>query len=116
MPNELMPLEEKIERAMHSMAEMMSSAATARAEAENLEERLKQRRAVLFVKYKADGQAAGAAEQMARADPAYEEVAAEWMVANLKYRRLDAEAEARKLQFEAWRTLNANKRALANMR
>jgi acyl-CoA reductase-like NAD-dependent aldehyde dehydrogenase len=77
---------------------------------------MKQKRAVLFVKYKSGGESASTAEQMARADPVYAEASAEWMAANFKHRRLDAAAEARRLSFEAWRTLNANKRAEMNLR
>lgn len=116
MSNDLMPLDERIERALHSLGDSLTDAATARAEAENLEERLKQVRAVLFVKYKAAGESASSAENMARADPKYEEALAQWTVANLSYRRLDAEAEKRRLSFEAWRTMNANRRAELNLR
>jgi hypothetical protein len=116
MTNDLMPLEEKIERALHSMGEALTGAAEARATAEGLDEARKQKRAVLFVKYKSQGKGAGEAEQMAMADPVYEEALAEWTVANLAYRRLDAAAEHRRLQFEAWRTMNANKRAEMNLR
>lgn len=116
MSNDLMPLEERIERALHGLGEALSEAGVARAEAEGLEERMKQKRAVLFVKYKASGESATTADQMARADPAYEEALADWTAANLRYRRLDAEAEKRRLSFEAWRTLNANKRAEMNLR
>ena len=116
MANDLMPLDEKIERALHSMGEALSEAGEARAEAENAEERMKQIRAVLFVKYKSSGESAATAENMARADPKYEEALADWTKANLVFRRLDAEAEKRRLSFEAWRTLSANRRTEMNMR
>ncbi len=116
MANDLMPLEERIERAISALSDDLTAAGEAKAEAENLEEIMKQKRAVLFVKYKSSGESASTAEQMARADPLYAEASAVWMSANLKYRRLDAAAEARRLAFEAWRTLNANKRAEMNLR
>lgn len=116
MANDLMPLDERIERALHSMGEALTEAAEARAMAESLDEARKQKRAVLFVKYKAAGESASTSEQMAMADPIYGEALAEWTAANLKYRRLDAEAERRKLAFEAWRTVNANRRAEMNLR
>jgi hypothetical protein len=116
MSNELMPLEEKLERALHSLGESLECAGEARAAAENLDERRKQKRAVLFIKYKSQGESAATAEQMAMADPVYEEALADWTSANLKYRRLDAEAEKRRLAFEAWRTVNANERARINLR
>lgn len=114
--NDLMPLEERYERALTALSQALSQAGTARADAENLEASLKQKKAVLFLKYKSGGESAATAEQMALADPVYAEEQADWMKANLSYRRLDAEAEAAKLRFEAWRTLNANKRAEMNLR
>ena len=116
MANEIMPLEEKLERALHSLGECLEQAGEARAVAESLDEARKQKRAVLFVKYKSSGESAATAEQMAMADPVYEEALAEWTAATLKYRRLDAQAEKRRLAFEAWRTVNANERAKMNLR
>lgn len=116
MPNDVMPLEEKLERALQSLSDCLSVAGTARADAENLEAALKQKRAVLFLKYKSKGESAATAEQMALADPVYEEALADWMKANLAYRRLDADADAARLRFEAWRTASSNKRAEMNLR
>lgn len=116
MSTDLMPLEERLERALDRLGECLEAAGEARAQAEGLDERRKQKRAVLFIKYKSQGESAAAAEQMAMADPIYEEALAEWMVANLAYRRLDAQAEKRRLAFEAWRTANANERARINLR
>jgi hypothetical protein len=114
--HDLMPLEEKLERALHSLGESLSDAAEARGEAERMDALLKQKKAVLFLKYKSGGESAATAEQMAIADPVYQEGLTEWTLANLKYRRLDAEAEKRKLAFEAWRTASSNQRAQMNMR
>jgi len=114
--NDLMPLEEKIERALHNLGECLEQAGEARAMAESLDEARKQKRAVLFIKYKSGGESAATAEQMAMADPVYAEALAEWTAANLRYRRLDAQAEKRRLAFEAWRTANANERARINLR
>jgi hypothetical protein len=114
--NEMMPLEEKLERALHSLGETLSTAASARGEAENLEAAMKQKKAVLFLKYKSGGESAATAEQMALADPVFAEIQACWMKANLAYRRLDAEAEAARLRFEAWRTASSNRRAEMNLR
>src|SRR5690348_2201170 len=116
MSNDLMPLEEKIERALHSMGELLSQAGSARADAENHEAAMKQKKAVLFLKYKSGGESAATAEQMALADPVYAEALADYMKANLVYRRLDAEAEAARLRFEAWRTASSNKRAEMSLR
>jgi hypothetical protein len=114
--HDLMPLDERLEVAMHNLSQALSVAATARADAENMEAAMKQKKAVLFLKYKSGGESAATAEQMALADPIYAEALADYMKANLAYRRLDAEADAAKLRFEAWRTLNANKRAEMNLR
>lgn len=111
-----MPLDERLERALHSLGETLSSAADAKGKAENLEAILKQKKAVLFLKYKSGGESAATAEQMALADPAYAEAMAEWMKANLAHRRLDAEADAARLRFEAWRTASSNRRAEMNLR
>lgn len=112
----VMPLEEKLERALQGLSETLSSAAEAKAQAENLEARMKQKKAVLFLKYKSGGESAATAEQMALADPIYEEALTDWTKANLVYRRLDADAEAARLRFEAWRTASSNKRAEMNLR
>lgn len=116
MTNDLMPLDERLERALHSLSQTLSVAATARADAENHEASMKQKKAVLFLKYKSGGESAATAEQMALADPVYAEALADFMKANLAYRRLDAEAEAARLRFEAWRTASSNKRAELNLR
>jgi hypothetical protein len=114
--HDLMPLEERLEVAMHTLSQTLSVAATARADAENLEAAMKQKKAVLFLKYKSGGESAATADQMAMADPVFAEAQADWMKANLAYRRLDAEAEAARLRFEAWRTASSNRRAEMNLR
>jgi hypothetical protein len=116
MSNDLMPLEERIERAMHAYGEVMDEAAEARAEAENLEAMMKHKKAVLFLKYKSGGESAATAEQMALADPVYAEDLALWTAANLRYRRLAAQESKREKAFEAWRTASSNKRAEMNLR
>ena len=116
MGSEVIPLEENLERAFHALGQTLSTAAEARAEAEGLEAILKQKKAVLFLKYKSGGESAATAEQMALADAVYAEGLAEWTRANLAYRRLDAEAEAARLRFEAWRTASSNRRAEMNLR
>lgn len=111
-----MPLEEKLEAALLALGQKLSLAGSARADAENHEAAMKQKKAVLFLKYKSGGESAATAEQMAMADPVFAEAQADWMKANLAYRRLDAEAEAAKLRFEAWRTASSNRRAEMNLR
>jgi hypothetical protein len=116
MANDVMPLEEHLERALSKLSTLLSEAGTARADADNHEAILKQKKAVLFLKYKSKGESAATAEQMALADPVYEEALTDWTKANLVYRRLDAEAEAARLRFEAWRTASSNKRAEMQLR
>jgi hypothetical protein len=116
MSTDLMPLEERYERALQSLTDTLLSAGEAKGEAETLEAVLKQKKAVLFLKYKSGGESAATAEQMSLADPIYAEAMTDWTKANLVYRRLDAEADAAKLRFEAWRTASSNKRAEMNLR
>jgi hypothetical protein len=78
--------------------------------------RRKRVRATLFVKYKADGNPAGASEQMAEADPVYELACADWESAAFESETLRAQAEAKRMRFDAWRTANATERAKMNLR
>lgn len=114
--NELMPLEERTEMAMDALTTRLADAADARGIAEQLEARLKSKRAVLFIKHKIDKRSDKLAEALAMADPEYQEAQAEWELANIRYRRLDAEADAARLRFEAWRTASSNKRAEMSLR
>lgn len=116
MTSELMPLEERYERALHSLGEKLSAAAQARGDAERLDKRLKQREAILFIKHRKEAGSAALAERMALADPEYELALAEWEVANVKYRLADADADKARLSFEAWRTASSNRRAEMNLR
>lgn len=116
MTNDLMPLEERYERALHALGDKLTAAAQARGDAERLDKRLKQKEAILFIKHRKDAGSAALAERMALADPEYELALAEWEVANIKYRLADAEADKARLGFEAWRTASSNKRAELNLR
>lgn len=113
---QLMPLEEKYERALHSLGERLTEAAQARGDAERLEKRLKQREAILIIKHRKDAGSATLAEKMALADPEYELALTEWERANILYRLADAEADKARLSFEAWRTASSNKRAEIGLR
>lgn len=116
MSTELMPLEERYEVALHSLGQKLAECAQARGDAERLEARLKQRKAILTLKHRKEAGSVALAETMALADPAYELALAEWEVANIKYRLADAEADKAKLGFEIWRTASSNKRAEMNLR
>lgn len=104
------------ERAIAEAEELFVSAGQAKVRAEGMDLRRKRTRAILFVKYKADGHAAGASEQMAEADPVYELACADWESAAMEAETLRAQAEAKRMKFEAWRTANATRRAQMSLR
>lgn len=105
-----------IERAIDEAERLFVDAGTAKVKAEAMDLRRKRVRATLFVKYKGDGNAVGASEQMAEADPVYELACADWEAAAINAETLRAQAEAKRMRFEAWRTANATKRAQMNLR
>ena len=105
-----------IDRAVDEAERLFVAAGQARVKAEGMDLRRKRTRAVLFVKYKGQGHAAGASEQMAEADPVYELACADWETAAMEAETLRAQAEAKRLKFEAWRTRKATERAQMNLR
>jgi len=105
-----------IERAIAEAEDLFVKAGRAKIQAEAQDLRRKRVRATLFVKYKADGNPAGASEQMAEADPVYELACADWEGAAMEAETLRAQAEAKRLRFEAWRTTRADERAAMNLR
>jgi hypothetical protein len=105
-----------IDRAVDDAERLFVEAGQARVRAEGMDLRRKRTRAVLFVKYKGDGHAAGASEQMAEADPVYELACADWESAAMEAETLRARAEAKRMKFEAWRTSKATERAQMNLR
>jgi hypothetical protein len=105
-----------IDRAIDDAERLFVAAGQAKVKAEAMDLRRKRTRAVLFVKHKGDGNAAGASEQMAEADPVYELACADWETAALEAETLRAQAEAKRLRFEAWRTQSATARAQMNLR
>lgn len=106
------PLEQSIDEAER----LFVSAGKARVQAEAMDLRRKRVRATLFVKYKADGNPAGASEQLAEADPVYELACNDWEAAAMEAETLRAQAEAKRLRFEAWRTKQATTRAQMSLR
>lgn len=105
-----------LDRAVHDAEQLFEQTAIARAEAENAEERKKQVKAVMFIKYKDDGSGAGEAEQRAMASAEYKAASDDWMSANITWRRLEGKARATELRFEAWRTRAATERAKMSLR
>lgn len=104
------------DRAIAEAEELFIAAGRAKVHAESQDLRRKRVRAALFCKYKADGNAAGASEQMAEADPVYELACTDWENAAMEAETLRAQAEAKRMKFEAWRTANATKRAQMQLR
>lgn len=107
---------DQFDRAIAEAEELFVAAGQAKVKAESMDLRRKRVRATLFVKYKGAGNPAGASEQMAEADPVYELACADWEAAAMEAETLRAQAEAKRMRFEAWRTANATKRAQMNLR
>jgi hypothetical protein len=105
-----------LERSIDEAERLFVQAGQAKVRAEAMDLRRKRVRATLFVKYKGDGNAAGASEQMAEADAVYELACTDWENAALDAETLRAQAEAKRMRFEAWRTANATERARMNLR
>lgn len=105
-----------IDRSIDEAERLFVSAGQARVRAEAMDLRRKRVRATLFVKYKGEGNAAGASEQMAEADAVYELACADWEASAIEAETLRAQAEAKRMRFEAWRTANATERAKMNLR
>lgn len=105
-----------IHRAIADAEDLFVKAGQAKVKAEAMDLRRKRVRATLFVKYKGDGNPAGASEQMAEADPVYELACADWEAAAMEAEALRAQAEAKRMSFEAWRTNSASERAAMNLR
>jgi hypothetical protein len=114
--SEIISLEEAQERAMHGIGKALEDAAEARARAEELDERRKQVKAAMVVHYRDEGNGIAEAQERAMASAPYKEAAEQWIAANYDYRRSDAKVERSKLAFEAWRTMNATRRAEMNLR
>lgn len=105
-----------IDKAIADAEKLFIEAGQAKIKAEAMDFRRKRVRATLFVKYKGDGNPVGASEQMAEADPVYELACNDWEAAAMDAETLRAQAEAKRMKFEAWRTANATKRAQMNLR
>lgn len=105
-----------LDRAIDDAERLFIAAGQAKVKAEAMDLRRKRVRATLFVKYKAEGNPAGASEQMAEADPVYELACADWESSAFEAETLRAQSEAKRMKFEAWRTANATERARMNLR
>jgi hypothetical protein len=108
--------ENMLDRAIDEAERLFVSAGRAKVTAEGLDERRKRVRATLFVKYRGDGKGSGESEQFALADPVYELACADWEAAAMEAETLRAQAEAKRMRFEAWRTASATERAKMGLR
>lgn len=105
-----------VDTRIDAIEQAMDNSASARAKAEELEERMKQTLATMFVHYRSDGKSAADAEKFARASEPYRKASEEWIAANYDWRRQDAKVRATEMRFEAWRSLNATERAKMQLR
>lgn len=109
-------MNDKIDIAIDEAERLFEQAAEARAEAENADEKRKQTKALMFIKFRDSGSSAADAGERAMTTPEYLAAAGDWMSANITWRRLDGKARGKELRFEAWRTANATQRAQMNLR
>lgn len=106
----------EIDRAIEETERLFVEAGQAKVRAEGLDERRKRVRAALFVKYRAEGKGSAESTEFAMADPVYEMACIDRDTASMEAETLRAQAEAKRMKFEAWRTANATKRAQMNLR
>ena len=115
MANEL-SITDNIERAIAATEDLLVRAGQANVRAEQMDYRRKSVRAAMFIKHKATVKSAAEATERAECDPVYELAKEDWFAASMEAVTLKAQAEAKRMRFEAWRTANATHRAQMNLR
>lgn len=105
-----------IDRAIDKAEELFVAAGQAKVKAEAMDLRRKRVRAALFIKHKATAKSVAEAQELAECDPAYEAACADWENAAFDAETLRAQAEAKRMYFEAWRTEQSTRRAQMNLR
>lgn len=105
-----------IERAIDEAERLFVSAGQAKVKAEGMDLRRKRVRAAMFIKHKANVKSVAEAQELAECDPTYELACTDWEAAAFEAETLRAQAEAKRMRFEAWRTSAANERAAMNLR
>jgi hypothetical protein len=115
MANDLMT-PDNLNRAIDEAERLFIDAGQHRVRAEAMDMRRKRVRAALIIKHREAAKSAAMAEAMAEADPVYELACTDWENAALQSETLRAQAEAKRMKFEAWRTANATARAQMNLR
>lgn len=114
--NAITPILANLDRAIDEAERLFVTAGRAKVTAEAADMRRKRVRAALFVKHRATVKSAAEAEALAECDPAYELACADWEAAAYDAETLRAQAEAKRLSFEAWRTTESTRRAEMNLR
>lgn len=105
-----------IDQRLDAIEALLEKAATARADAEAADARLKHTLATMATHYKGEGLGMGEAEHKARASKQYTDAMEVWIMANAKYRATDAKADAARLRVEVWRTNQSTERAKMQLR
>ena len=86
-------------------------AGKAKARAGALDEKRKRIKSTLYVQYRNLGKSQADSEHLALHDLRYQDIVDECEEANMRSEVLRAKAEAVRMQFEAWRTVEASSRA-----
>lgn len=105
-----------IDRAVDEAERLFVAAGQAKVKARAMELRRKRVRAAMFVKHKATAKSAAEAQELAECDPTYELACADWEMAALDAETFEAQAEAKRMRFDAYRTERATERAQMNLR
>lgn len=109
-------MSDPIETAIAAAETLFIDAGRAKVKAESMDMRRKRVRAALFIKHRATVKSAAEAQELAECDPAYELACNDWEAAAYDAETLRAQAEAKRMKFEAWRTANATERARMSLR
>lgn len=109
-------MSELIERWLDQIERLLEEAADARAEAEAAEARMKHTLSTMATHYRGDGLGMGEAEHKARASKPYTDAMEAWIIANARYRKTDATADAARLKVDVWRTAQSTERAKMQLR
>jgi len=104
-----------VEELIAMAEELFIRAGRAKARAAALDEKRKRVKATLFVGYRNYGKSAADSEQLAYQDSRYQEIVDELETASIEAETSKARAEACRMKFEAWRTVEASQRAAMHL-
>lgn len=105
-----------IDRAIADAERLFIDAGRAKVTAEAMDLRRKRVRAAMFIKHRATAKSAAEAQELAESDPTYELACTDWEQAALEAETLKAQAEAKRMKFEAWRSERAYERTAMGLR